>query len=199
MKYIIEIPDDVQYILLNGKEDNKYYTAVHPIAELEELNSDYINEHFGELQDEAYQKGINDGSLDVKQRVEGAYQRGLEDAWEAARKIIRMPDGDILDLFPDCYASVCTAVQAILKYDASEAIAKLKAYDDKQKDRIEVGDEVRARDGAPSHTFLVTKVTDSHVYGISDDGSWNYWTKDEVTKTGKHYDIASILEAMRNE
>jgi hypothetical protein len=83
---------------------------------------------------------------------------------------------------------------------ASEAIAKLKAYEDgKHSDRIEVGDEVRARDGAPSHTFLVTKVTDSHVYGISDDGSWNYWTKDEVTKTGKHYDIQSILEAMRND
>ena len=131
-KYIIEIPDDVQYVLLNGKADNKYYTAVRPIAELEELNSDYINEHFGELQDEAYQRGFEDG-----------------------------------------------------KKSASDP------------DRIEVGDEVRTRDGAPSHTFLVTKVTDSHVYGISDDGSWNYWTKDEVTKTGKHYDIQSILEAMR--
>ena len=68
-KYIIEIPDDVQYVLLNGKADNKYYTAVRPIAELEELNSDYINEHFGELQDEAY-------------------QAGLKDAWETARALI---------------------------------------------------------------------------------------------------------------
>ena len=31
-KYIIEIPDDVQYVLFNGKADNKYYTAVRPIA-----------------------------------------------------------------------------------------------------------------------------------------------------------------------
>jgi hypothetical protein len=69
MKYIIEIPDDVQYVLFNGKTDNKYYTAVRPIAELEELNSDYINEHYGELQDEAY-------------------QRGLEDAWETARALV---------------------------------------------------------------------------------------------------------------
>ena len=69
MKYIIEIPDDVQYVLLNGQTDNKCYTAIRPIAELEELNSDYINEHYGELQDEAY-------------------QRGLEDAWETARALV---------------------------------------------------------------------------------------------------------------
>lgn len=68
-KYIIEIPDDVQYVLLNGKADNKYYTAVRPIAELEELNSDYINEHFEELQDDAY-------------------QAGLKDAWETARSLV---------------------------------------------------------------------------------------------------------------
>ena len=94
MKYIIEIPDDVQYVLLNGKADNKYYTAVHPIAELEELNSDYINEHFGSLQDEAYQKGINDGSLDVKQRVEGAYQKGFEDGKKSVSDPDRIEVGD---------------------------------------------------------------------------------------------------------
>ena len=59
-KYIIEIPDDVQYVLLNGQTDNKCYTVVRPVAELEELNSDYINEHYGELQDEAYQAGMRD-------------------------------------------------------------------------------------------------------------------------------------------
>ena len=69
MKYIIEIPDGVQYVLFNGQTDNKCYTAVRPIAELEELNSDYINEHYGELQDEAY-------------------QTGLKDAWETARALV---------------------------------------------------------------------------------------------------------------
>ena len=31
------------------------------------------------IAEEAYQRGINDGSLDVKQRVEEAYQRGFDD------------------------------------------------------------------------------------------------------------------------
>lgn len=175
-KYIIEIPDDVQYVLLNGRTDNKCYTAVRPVAELEVLNSDYINEHYGELQDEAY-------------------KRGLEDAWEATRKIIRMPDGDILDLFPDCYASVCTAVQAILKYDASEAIAKLKAYEDKPSDRIEVGDEVIDNNG---DTTIVTNIHGRLFDGLCGDGStMSDLFLEDVRKTGKHYDIQSILEAMR--
>ena len=71
MKYIIEIPDDVQYVLFNGKADNKYYTAVRPIAELEELNSDYINEHYGELQDEAYQRGLEDGKWKAEDGCDG--------------------------------------------------------------------------------------------------------------------------------
>ena len=195
-KYIIEIPDDVQYVLFNGKADNKYYTAVRPIAELEELNSDYINEHFGELQDTAY-------------------QAGLKDAWEAARKIIRMPDGDILDLFPDCYASVCTAVQAILKYDASEAIAKLKAYEDKQKDRIEVGDEVTVAsltdgpltvvgkakvldadgDQAMCYSLLSAKTGTVFEHDVKDHGMDEWETP---FKTGRHFDhIDKLLEAMR--
>ena len=177
-KYIIEIPDGVEWGVVTCRTEDGFYTR--DFDSLEELNSDYINEHFGELQDEAY-------------------QRGLEDAWEAARKIIHMPEGDLLNIFTECYSAVCTALQVLLKYDAAEAIDKIKAYEDKQKedDSIKVGDEVATRGSIPGNTFLVTKVTESTAYGISNDGSWNFYNKDSVTKTGKHYDIQSILEAMR--
>lgn len=126
-KYIIEIAKEYEEyfkgVLLCGIADGKFAVDIIAREDLEELNSDYINENYGSMQYEAY-------------------RRGLEDAWEAARKIIRMPDGDILDLFPDCYASVCTAVQAILKYDASEAIAKLKAYEGNKDEPIKAGDLV---------------------------------------------------------
>ena len=125
------------------------------------------------------------------------YQRGLEDAWEAARKIIRMPDGDILDLFPDCYASVCTAVQAILKYDASEAIAKLKAYEEKQK----AEDEIKVGDGVIVYGLrgVVTCVNGNLYTVMMSDGSCGNWRKRDLKKTGKHYDIDKILEAMKQE
>ena len=192
MKYIIEIPDDIQYVLLNGKADNKYYTAVRPIAELEELNSDYINEHYGELQDEAYQKGINDGSLDVKQRVEGAYQRGLNDAWQLAEDVI-YNRGNVLDILR------CATVGAAFdKYSARQALDMLEEYESKQKDRIDVGDEVDWNGDCFVVTRIYQPLVDKRCNGIAKDGSvYMDVVYDRLTKTGKHYDIASILEAMR--
>ena len=174
MKYIIEIPDDVQYVLLNGKADNKYYTAVRPIAELEELNSDYINEHYGSLQDEAY-------------------QRGLEDAWEAAKKLFSsMADSDIEKAFPIEWNN--GGFKALMNLQPQEAIAKLKAYEDKQKDRIEVGDIVEVYGNLGVVTYMYE--LEACVMMIEDGSSGN-WNLNELKKTGKHYDIASILEAMR--
>ena len=115
-KYIIELEDDIQYLIINGRADNRCYTLVRPVAELEVLNSDYINEHFGSLQDEAYQRGFEDGKKSGYEKGLNAvgtyrkgyaigydegyedgknsydknktYQRGLEDAWETARALV---------------------------------------------------------------------------------------------------------------
>ena len=183
MKYIIEIPDDVQYVLFNGQTDNKCYTAVRPVAELEVLNSDYINEHYGQMQDEAY-------------------QRGLEDAWEAAKKLFSsMADSDIEKAFPIEWNN--GGFKALMNLQPQEAIAKLKAYKDKQKedDRIEVGDEVEWDGDKYVVTYLnydieTSEITDYDL--LAYDGSVvDHVKKCTFTKTGKHYDIASILEAMR--
>ena len=177
MKYIIEIPDDVQYVLFNGKADNKYYTAVRPIAELEELNSDYINEHYGELQDEAY-------------------QAGMDKAWEIARRIrLNYEDGGIDGDGLRKMFGTANTYTIIKDNTASEAVAKIKAYDNvTPSDRIEVGDEVQ-RDG---HKFIVTKIIDDTWFdGVDANGTPIAVIIANVTKTGKHYDIASILEAMR--
>lgn len=146
--------------------------------------------------DEAYRKEYADGR-------EVGIKDGMCEAWEVARKIIRMSDGDILDLFPDCYASVCTAVQAILKYDAFEAIAKLKAYEEKQKadDKIEVGDEVNWL----GDCFIVTRIFQprngkEQCDGIDDDGCvYHDVLIKDLEKTGRHFDIQNILEAMKHD
>ena len=182
MKYIIEIPDDVQYVLFNGKADNKYYTAVRPIAELEELNSDYINEHYGELQDEAYKQGYADA-----ERIWRApssdnefYQKGLEDGKKSTEKGCEgcKYEGNAGEHLP------CEYCMNNFK----------NQWTAKQKDRIEVGDEVQ-RDG---HKFIVTKIIDDTWFdGVDANGTPIAVIIADVTKTGKHYDIASILEAMR--
>jgi len=93
--------------------------------------------------DEAYKKGFEDGKKAPSELASSAeYQRGLDDAWEAARKIIHMPEGDLLNIFTECYSAVCTALQVLLKYDAAEAIAKLKAYEEKQKADDEIEEKI---------------------------------------------------------
>ena len=191
-KYIIEIAKEYEEyfkgVLICGIADGKFAVDVIAVEDLEELNCDYINENFGELQDEAY-------------------QRGLEDAWEAAKKIFGYEiDGGIpIDKIGRVFGyseneTFCTA-DIIRHNTASEAIAKLKAYEDKQKDRIEVGDEVEWDGDKYVVTYLnydieTSEITDYDL--LAYDGSVvDHVKKCAFTKTGKHYDIASILEAMR--
>ena len=198
-KYIIEIAEEYEEyfkgVLICGIADGKFAVDVIAREDLEELNSDYINEHYGELQDEAYQKGINDGSLDVKQRVEGAYQRGLEDAWEAAKKLFSsMADSDIEKAFPIEWNN--GGFKALMNLQPQEAIAKLKTYEDKRSDRIEVGDEVIDKDG---DTTIVTNIHERLFDGLCSDGStMSDLFLEDVRKTGRHYDhIGKLLEAIR--
>ena len=201
-KYIIEIPDDVQYVLLNGQTDNKCYTAVRPIAELEELNSDYINEHYGSLQDEAYQRGHDDGyeagcATAFKPVSDAEYQRGLEEAWEAAQKVVcKTTMGDMsLDTLQEIFG-VRSPAAIMQSNTAQQAIDKIKAYDDKHSDRIEVGDEVIDKDG---DTTIVTNIHERLFDGLCSDGStMSDLFLEDVRKTGRHYDhIGKLLEAIR--
>jgi hypothetical protein len=170
---------------------------VEHVDDLEELNSDYIKEHFGELQDEAYQRGINDGSLDVKQRVEGAYQRGLNDAWQLAEDAI-YNRGNVLDILR------CATVGAAFdKYSARQALDILKGYESKQKDCIKVGDEVER--------YVDGRLDGRAMFMAEDNDSWAclFWTgcgyttlsypKSQFKRTGRHYEIEPILEGIRNE
>ena len=190
-KYIIEIPDDVQYVLLNGKTDNKYYTAVRPVAELEVLNSDYINEHYGELQDEAYKQGYADA-----ERIWRApssdnefYRKGLEDG----KKSIDNGCNGCKYEDQHGYDEPCNKCM--------HSHASHYTPMPKQDDSIKVGDIVER--------YVDGKLDSKGIYLQEDDGYWRClfdtgavlmtfaYPKGQFKKTGKHYDIASILEAMR--
>ena len=62
-KYVIDTTlDNVKKVVAMGvTKGGAIWTDTTDIENLEELNSDYINEHFGELQNTAYQKGLEEG------------------------------------------------------------------------------------------------------------------------------------------
>ena len=66
-KYIIEVSDDIQRVMAIGvAEDKTVFTCEVKVDALEELTADYINEHYGQMQDEAYQRGYEDGKKSVE-------------------------------------------------------------------------------------------------------------------------------------
>ena len=194
-KYIIELNEDCKIVQqMCVTEHGNAYTDGCYSCDLEEFNSDYINEHFGELQDEAYQRGHDDGyeagcATAFKPVSDAEYQRGLEDAWVAVRKIVSMPDDPYWELFGDYKAEI------IKNTTVSEVIAKLKAYEDKHSDRIEVGDIVDVYGNLGVVTYMDELKA---CVMMIEDGSSGNWNLSECKKTGKHYDIQSILEEMKS-
>lgn len=161
-KYIIELDDCIKLVTSVGVTENGVvYTTSDYVHNLEELNSDYINEHFGELQDEAYQRGLEDGKWKAEDGCDGC--KYYEDT----------------SLTNPC--SECSRGCVDHYKPASDP------------DRIEVGDIVDVY----GNLGVVTYTYDNGFNVMMYDGSAGYWKQENLKKTGKHYDIASILEAMR--
>ena len=198
-KYVIELRPDCKVVQEICESDGQVSIGAKSSEYLEELNSDYINEHFGELQDDAYQRGLEEGKKATWGLVADAsnaeYQRGLDDAWDAARKIVEMSDPPYWEVF-DEYKN-----DLFGKITASEAIEKLKAYEEKQKadDEIKVGDEVNWG----GDCFIVTRIFQprnmkEQCDGIDNDGCvYHDVLMDDLEKTGRHSDIMKILEEVQ--
>ena len=209
MKYIIESNDVIGYTPKYAMLFGDGY-MIQPLEDLEELTADYINEHFGDLQDTAYQKGLENGKQATFALVADAsnaeYQKGLNDAWECARKLFSsMADSDIEKVFPTEWNN--GGFNALINLQPQEAIEKLKAYEEKQKadDKIEVGDEVEWDNDFTGDRFIVTRIYQPYgkkeqCDGIDDDGDvYRAVLIESLVKTGRHFDIASILEDMKHD
>lgn len=131
---------------------------------------------------------------DAQKQVDDAYQRGLDDAWECARKLYL--NGACKDLFGEYFNTF------IKNHTAQEAIEKLKAYEEKQKadEEIKVGDEVVEIQSSARFCvthFWVNNHGEKGVSGFNHECSAFQDTFDKVKKTGRHFDIEKILEEMK--
>lgn len=85
-KYIVEIKpeyeDSFKGLMILGAKDSNLFVDTLAVENLEELNSDYINEHFGQLQDEAYRRGFEDGKASDDKGCMGCAYVGLKESDE---------------------------------------------------------------------------------------------------------------------
>ena len=191
MKYIIDT-DDFKFTLKTIVVMGVAGCVSKSVDVLEELTADYINEHFGDLQDTAYQRGYDKGYADktnndevckkiAKDIQDEAYQRGLEDGKAVNDKGCE-----------GCkYANVAGTHEPCVRCSNSYG-NQWTAKDDK----IEVGDEVIFNN---TMKCLVVKPESDESYASLIDSNGNHHSAEncDFKKTGRHFDIASILEEMR--
>lgn len=179
---------------------SKYKVGDKFIVEIEEIYKGDLVKHEDHLHLHRI-KGFNslvldEYGLDKLEKVESsaniaflqakAYNKGMNDAWELARKIFAMTSNEFDDVFGDVFRE-----DVFCNYTPQEALAKLKTYEEQSK--IEVGDVVTDTDGWEYVVINIYKDRDSCRYnGVTSCGKWTGCS--EPTKTGKHIDIKSILE-----
>lgn len=145
----------------------------------------------------AYDKGYKA----AKQNVvaignKSEYERGLNDAWECAKKIVTS-DGLNLNELEKIFEFHSPDV-IFGKFSASEAIAKIKEYEDQQRptnDEIHVGDEFYCLD--PKYKYVVLGfLSDGKIYAFSGKGLTGAFCFEQVHKTGRNYPVMEILEKL---
>lgn len=163
-----------------------------------------MEQSFDKAVREAYEKGYLDAAYNCHERCDflddekkESYQRGLNDAWEAARKIcLEEDDGGIPASAINDIFNVRNYRYAVKDYSASECIEKIRAYEQKQKE-IQVGDEIVCSNGEKYVVFIVYDEK-KLVTAFRHDGYKKTIESKWVTKTGRHFpEIAEVLQKMK--
>ena len=162
-KYIIDTDEwanlfDVQTVGIFGigedwiTGDKTVYSRTFHIDDFPKLTDGYVNEHFYHL-------------------LEEAFQIGLDHAWEAARKIACTPQEEGLGrkMLDAVFGDALDRSEIMFTYSAQEAIDKIKAYEDeqKEKDPIKVGDKVIL--SSDSHVGKVLSIVNGICYIMWED------------------------------
>ena len=185
-KYIIELESGTHIFVLGpegivhiGEPDVVYETVDGMQIGDAVINAKpYAEPDLGALAKENFERGYRQRKAEDEKEIQEVYQRGLSDAWEAARKI--QDTGGNLNWW-------------IHNVSAPEAIEKIRQYEQEKEEQIQVGDEVE--DGVAN--IIVLEINeDGTVYGFDDEGSIIHATPRK--KTGRHFpEIAEVLAKMK--
>lgn len=152
---------------------------------------------------QGYEDGLKDGNKSVQIDESIAYNKGLEAAWELARKLYNLGFNDTRkEIFGEKYG---LSIDIIKDFSVDEVAAKIKEYEEKQaKDaEIKVGDEVIYCGGGAHDGSVGVVIGAEEVWReVRFKCSWSSVAvcKDTLTKTGRNFpQIAEVLEQMKGE
>lgn len=166
-------------------ETNKYITEPDMEKVRKKVYDEWkkvYDESLSEVEDLAYKL--------YSPKINEAYQRGLKDAWECAKKISIM-DSPTRD---EIFGLVITS-NIIDENFAPEAIEKIRQYEQEQEE-FKLGDEVDGKSGRG----IITKISDDgdHFNVMWENGSTGYYMIEDFKKTGRRFsEIAEVLKKMQ--
>lgn len=204
-KYIIEFSEDPHTIRLikikNGDEC--------PATEFKTVTP-YTEPDMEKVREEVYEDGYKTAKVqcniqaekDLREVGERHYQKGLSDAWEAARKIaVSVPLGGMSQLAIKRMFGV-EWQYVLMNCTPATVIEKIRQHEQEQKqeeEQIQVGDEVEAVSGKAVVVY-VDDVDEHKVRYVYSNGVYAFNYIDKVTKTGRHFpEIAEVLAKMKEE
>lgn len=132
--------------------------------------------------------------------VEEAYQRGLNDAWELARRIrLNVEDGGI-SVSELCEMFHTNTVYNIFKgYSAQEVMKRIAEYE-KQKNAIKIGDEVKFNHDDIKATVMDQSDKEGMWWLYTENGCIEEWQDAYFRKTGRTFpQIEEVLKAMQEK
>ena len=191
--YIIEINDKYKQVVLLSADGDLYCKCVAGLTPYTEPDTEQVRE-------DAFKNGYDAAckDIDVKSKTNAAYRKGLEDAWNAARKIVlSREDGGLFGYEERKAVFGCGNYMALKKFLAQEAIEKIRQYEQKQE-KIKAGNEVNGKGGRG----VITKISDDgdHFNVMWENGSTGYYMIGDFKKTGRNFpEIAEVLRKMQEE
>lgn len=138
---------------------------------------------------------------DTEQVRKEGYKKGLSDAWDAARKIWEYDTTTLRVIFGEGIMRM----DWFMKFTASEAIEKIRQYEQEKEVQIHFGDEIRNKQ-TPDIRVCVTNVRGGRWDGFALSDVENYCRfgsgyndryLDGWEKTGRNF--ATILQQMGDE
>ena len=190
-KYIVEAGDDIQLVTLTGVKDGSAITLTGVIDTLETAEK-LEEEAYKRGHDTGYKKCLSEHEFDMPCSICDDYERGLNDAWDAAKKLAMMDTETSEDV-----TGYFGLFRILENLTPGEAISKLRAYEE-EKNKIHVGDEVRRISDGVKYVVVDPKNEYGRACGFSMNGIWYGERPDALRKTDRHFDIESILKGMQS-
>ena len=198
-KYIIDLnPDCVEgeYLRIPARIAGEEQWLVTKAA-----LTPYTEPDFEQVRKEAYEKGWKEAEDHYEKGYNDGYDTGLSDAWDAAKKLEFGTDkgGIPASIIEEIFGTLIPN-RVLRNFTASEAIEKIRQYEQEQENEFKVGDEFENESGKK---FVVLKMNGKEIDRYVDDDGSTYHMNVKyrvMRKTGRHFpEIVAFLEKMRGE